>query len=118
MIRLARRASMPVAFYLLISAATASAECAWVLWEYSLSSVREAWSPDFAAQSQNACQAKIVEYIKNWRTHMRDKDLEESEVIRVNPASLTYRLKATGSEVFVKYTCLPDTLDPRGPKGK
>src|SRR5947209_9892530 len=33
MIRLARRASLLVAFYLLASAATASAECAWVLWE-------------------------------------------------------------------------------------
>src|SRR2546427_14149 len=32
MMRLGRRASLLVAFYLLASAATASAECAWVLW--------------------------------------------------------------------------------------
>src|SRR5204862_1961895 len=32
MIRLARRASLLVAFYVLASAATATAECAWVLW--------------------------------------------------------------------------------------
>jgi hypothetical protein len=30
--RLARRASLLVAFFLLASAATASAACAWVLW--------------------------------------------------------------------------------------
>ena len=33
MIRAARRASLLVAVYLLISAATAYAECAWVLWD-------------------------------------------------------------------------------------
>ena len=31
--RLGRRASLLVAFYLLTSTATANAECAWVLWE-------------------------------------------------------------------------------------
>ena len=35
MMRLARRASLLVAFSLLISAATAYAECAWVLWSAS-----------------------------------------------------------------------------------
>jgi hypothetical protein len=33
MIRLARRASLLVALYLLTSVATANAECAWILWE-------------------------------------------------------------------------------------
>ena len=33
MTRAARKASLLVAFYLLTSAATAAAECAWVLWE-------------------------------------------------------------------------------------
>jgi hypothetical protein len=32
MMRLGRRASVLVAFFLLASAATASAECAWILW--------------------------------------------------------------------------------------
>jgi hypothetical protein len=32
MTRTARRASLLVPFFLLISASTASAECAWVLW--------------------------------------------------------------------------------------
>ena len=36
MTRLARRASMLVAFYLLTSTATAYAECAWVLWARTL----------------------------------------------------------------------------------
>ena len=33
MMRLGRRVSLLVAFYMLASAATAYAECAWVLWE-------------------------------------------------------------------------------------
>jgi hypothetical protein len=103
---------------LFASAATAAAECAWVLWAYSVSSVREAWSPDSAAQSQNACQAKIAEYIENWRTHKEKGHLEETEVLKVQTTSVTYRLKKNGHEVFLRYTCLPDTVDPRGPKGR
>jgi len=37
MMRATRKASLLVAFYLLTSAATAYAECAWVLWESDLS---------------------------------------------------------------------------------
>src|SRR2546425_455277 len=46
MMRLERRASLLVAFYLLTSAATASAECAWVLWGYPDGTVFEPPQPN------------------------------------------------------------------------
>ena len=67
--RLGRRASVPGAFFLLASAATASAECAWILW----------------AGGVKAEQLK------------RD---------------------VAGAGMKLAFTCLPDTVDPRGPKGK
>jgi hypothetical protein len=46
MIQLTRRASTVIALCVLISAATASADCAWVLWERWYSEeAGESWTP-------------------------------------------------------------------------
>jgi len=45
MMRLGRTASLLVVFYLLISAATAYAQCAWVLWErWSSQETGDSWT--------------------------------------------------------------------------
>jgi hypothetical protein len=54
MTRLARRASLLVAFYLLTSAATASAECAWVLWRQRVAT--DQYSVLRAYPDQAACE--------------------------------------------------------------
>jgi|RhiMetdeSRZDD1v2_1073273.scaffolds.fasta_scaffold143019_3 hypothetical protein len=86
-----RRASVIVALSLLTSAATASAECAWVLWTR--------WSTDerFASvdgyETKRECERALA--------MMRGMD------------------KATGTKDPSQLSlCLPDTVDPRGPKGK
>jgi hypothetical protein len=87
MMRLARRATLLVAFFLLTSAATAHAECTWVLWSAS----GNASLPVGARDTKSRC-----EEAKNERPH------------------------AVGSAVerTVTFVCLPDTVDPRGPKGR
>ena len=83
MMRLARRASLLVAFSLLASAATAHAECAWVMWFSSEATGQRVWTPVAGYPSAAACY----------------KALENERYASLN-------------------TCLPDTVDPRGPKGK
>ncbi len=106
MIRLARSASLLVAFYLLTSAATASAECAWVLWGES--SGWRAWfgsrrSPVRAFESRRDCQ-DIETAFNLIRTNAVDTKTRE------NAKALGYDANA------MDYRCLPDTVDPRGPK--
>lgn len=66
MMRFARRASLLVAFYLLTRAATASAECAWVLWgdAYETDVVKfepVQWKRYFVYPNYEACWAQITE---------------------------------------------------------
>ena len=86
-----RQASVIVGLSMLAWAATASAECAWVLWISPLTTTR--WDPSISFQVLAECQNKASQLMKEWNE---------------NPQ------RTHGIEV----RCLPDTLDPRGPKGK
>src|SRR4030095_9290438 len=85
MIRLPRRASVLLALSLLASAATAHAECAWVLWEQttvwkaSPRNVEETqWAPVTAALAQPICESskatRIRERARNLSSASRPKD--------------------------------------------
>jgi len=103
MMRLGRRASLLGAFSLLTSAATAHGECAWVLWmerpthsnQWSLSWTRGA----FETKKECDQAARIG-------SEVEAKALVEAQKRRLTP------------KPSALYTCLPDTVDPRGPKGK
>jgi hypothetical protein len=74
MMRLARWASLLVAFYLVTSAATAYAECAWVLWGHDVAKDRlpHIW-PVGAWESKEECQEQPL-----FRTqYPRKPDLEK-----------------------------------------
>ena len=95
MTRLPRRSSLLVALCLLTSAvaltapaATAYAECAWVLWSAS----GGASLPVSAWDAKSRC-----EEAKNERLRALSGTVERKDV---------------------SFVCLPDTVDPRGPKGK
>jgi hypothetical protein len=95
MIRHVRIASLLVAFYVLTLTATAYAECAWVLWLVSwpnLWGVEAAYS--LADGGQAACERAATKGNKRFEKDPRARAAE-------------FRLQ-----------CLPDTVDPRGPKGK
>jgi hypothetical protein len=77
---------------LLALATSASAEYAWVLWGYFGESGYAQWGPVRSFEILDVCNRAVV--TANEREKARD-------------------LKAATA-----YACFPDTVDPRGPKGK
>jgi hypothetical protein len=104
MIRHARRASLLVALYLLASAATAYAECAWVLWE--------SWFSEGTGDSWTALGCEVSQWACN-----RASEREYAQAVRKGVERVGRELRVN-DQTFISYTCLRDTEDPRGPKGK
>lgn len=111
--QLARRASV-VVILVLASVATASAQCAWVLWqEYGeLPGTATKLSP-LAAYSGGEVQCEEK------RRELRSKLMARNSPPDVTVVDLGFivMMTKTGSHKY-DFTCLPDTIDPRWPKGK
>ena len=107
MTRLARRASLLVAFSLLTSAATASAECAWVLWFNPEANVHMVES---AHSSVTECDVALVD--------MRAVLRKDGYKVYGGSTSSDHVLLGERGVEHIMYRCLPDTLDPRGTKAK
>ena len=107
-----RTATVTLALCVLASAATASAESAWVLWtDTTKPSGQRTWEVGLAFPDYDDCQAAV-------------------SIVRVTEKKPDVaRIEKKGDDTFLAYfhdgtvgtlrfVCLPDTVDPRGPKGR
>jgi hypothetical protein len=112
------------ALALLISAATAHAECAWVVWRRDASSGygfvdEKPWQLVRSVPTYDACEAVQAKTIKSmaafWAKAGRD-------VASTTENTFVFSIRdAEGNQVGLVtqlFRCLPDTMDPRGVKGK
>src|SRR5260370_42362815 len=110
MIRLARRPLPFIVFSWLLSAATAFAECAWVMW---LNAFHEGSGVEIrSVESAHATRQECDEAIHVKATVLKKKD---HDVVGGFPGS--YEVMGTKGQTTRRYYCLPDTIDPRGAKG-
>jgi hypothetical protein len=106
-----RRAAVLVAFSLLASAATAHAECSWVLWQHQgispIGAPVQQWllQPVEATSNEQECR-KLLARIDG---ALGPQDVNGYSYVNDS---------ASGKQTRVRNFCLPDTVDPRGPKGK
>lgn len=98
------RSAIAAALLLVVAAATAGAECAWVLWVLSTG---DAWEPIEAWPAGGLglveCQRRVTE---NRKALPRLQELERQGQLPKLPGPAP-----------IDWRCLPDTVDPRGPKG-
>jgi len=103
-----------IVLYLLFSAATAWAECAWVLWRYAMASQtgREEWKIERASSRDVDCRTSLQTELEEAK---RSAGPSVETVIKGDGYITTD--KSGRPVAIVLYQCLPDTVDPRGPKG-
>jgi hypothetical protein len=111
--------------FLLTVATSASAECAWVLWGSNTSSEAlgtVTWTPHGAYGSENGCGERVGVAVESVRGGILKLPAKAGQSIETGRdwAEVTAMKPEWTKPVVVtlRFLCLPDTVDPRGPKGK
>ena len=112
-----RRAAVIAGMFLLAWAATASAECAWVLWTSHLEIrggeiTETSWAVKEASPTLSDCKKRAISEIEDLVKTLKSRGISYS----VKETIVVYGDARTGHAVSSDHVCLPDTVDPRGPK--
>ena len=113
MCRLARHAASMIAM-MLLSVATASGNCAWVLWvgEWYDTGIGHPWSVLQAASAQEDCLDAMRRAVDAYKEKLGSK----RQIGRDTRDPWAVMLIAEGPHVTLR--CLPDTVDPRATQAK
>jgi hypothetical protein len=85
--------------------------CAWVLWQNTIflgSSMAPTLWPLDAYETKASCESYVQEELSRMRKQLINAAVKDR--------SITWTAQ-TGA-MYMVMTCLPDTIDPRAPKGK
>lgn len=113
------RLALVVVLLLFASVGTASGECAWVLWSqetfvYGSGGNTDPWRLLEATPTQPACKDLLTRTIQRVATPKTGVRIDVTDSVVTKTISDAHG----NSALFVnRYLCLPDTIDPRGPKG-
>jgi hypothetical protein len=105
---------------LLSSVSVAHADCAWVLWmEERLAATppESFWRVLQGATTYESCQAGLYARVRNDDT---DRATRGDHMLDEVYGPVIARLRGSdgrGASQVLRYLCLADTVDPRGPKG-
>ena len=110
-----RRASLLLAFSLLTSAATAYAD-AWIAWVHKMFQSKgiDEWTLAGAAESLDACTKNAVTAASNSVRKFRER--EKGGTVYTQTGMVIEMTYTSGEKASLVFVCLPDTVDPRGPK--
>jgi hypothetical protein len=115
------RCTVPLAFGLFLLATSASAECAWVLWSQPYSPNPGAWVLQIAYPTIAACTQALDQREKKARESKWSSDRRAATDLFIlytrGGTKLDIR-DGDGTTGGTTWQCFPDTVDPRGPKGK
>ena len=117
--RFPRRASLLLLALLLTSAATAHADCAWVFWlEVTAPPTHESSSrPVSGWGTREACEQALTQELAS--DSERNTEMDVTVDREAGRPRLWVRRKGHSEPLALySYFCLPDTIDPRGTKGK
>jgi hypothetical protein len=118
------RRSIAAAFLSVLALATSvSAECAWVLWDEGTSppTYETTNSLVSAFDTKQACEQALTKRVTVLTTLLKAKDTGVTVDEISGMRRVTAQKKMKGGSVWIsvdRFVCLPDTVDPRGPKGK
>ncbi len=98
-------------FMFLTFTASASAECAWVMWSFAFEKTGfEAYDIELASPTRLECS----QVLSDKATGLKRRGY--TDVVGGFPGS--QEVLARKGDMDWRFFCLPDTVDPRGPKGK
>ncbi|SRR5712692_520701 len=91
---------------------------AWVAWTHAVfpSKGVDDWTPTGASESLEECKQAAVTAAGNSARKFRAQNDRGTTYAQTGAViEVTF---ASGERASIAFVCLPDTLDPRGPKGK